>query len=139
MALEHQPSADLELIAASLRADSADLLVFVESLAVKLETALPLSARVERVRQGLRGPKLVRRIVVDAGGERLELRRELTARGGEPGAIELLTGRVSGGIVLKTESVDIDEWLRALAVAVAAEAERSERTRQALERLLLDR
>ena len=41
--------------------------------------------------------------------------------------------------MLKTEAIDIDTWLSALTPAVAAQAERSERTRQALQQLVLDR
>ena len=38
--------------------------------------------------------------------------------------------------MLKTEEVDTDTWLRALGEALADQAQRSETTRQALERLL---
>ena len=123
---------ELDLLAASLRADLTDLNAFVEGLAVKLEEALPAVVKVERVKQGFRGPKLVRRIAVDAGGDRLELRRDGSR-------VETLRARTSGGIVLKTEAVDVDSWLEAISAAIAAEAQRSERTRQALQRLLLDR
>lgn len=137
MASEPQQPGDLELIAASLRADVSDIAAFVETLAVKLEEALPDHVAVERARQGLRGPKLVRRIALDAAGDRLELRREPGRQGA--GSLEAVRARVSGGIVLKTETIGIDEWLAAVAAAVAAEAGNSERVRQALERLLLDR
>ncbi|HWF55755.1 MAG TPA: hypothetical protein VG223_14050 [Solirubrobacteraceae bacterium] len=122
---------DLELLTASLRADSSDIRAFVEGLAVKLEEALPGRARVDRAKQGFRGPKVVRAISVDAGSQRLELR--VSDRGG----LETRNSRVSGGIVLKTEPVEIDAWLAALGQALAVEAGRSEQTRQALERLLL--
>ena len=123
-------SLDLDLIAASLRIDASDLGAFVESLAVKLEEVLPYGVRVERRRAGLRGPKLVRRMAVDAGGLRFELRAD-------NGAIDTRCSRMSGGIVLKTESVDVEAWLTALGEALADEARRSQTTRQALERLLL--
>ncbi len=124
-------SLELDLLAASLRAGAEDLSTFVESLATKLEDAVGSLARVERGRQGIRGPKLVRKIAVEAGGDRLELVRD--------GANRFLTrrARVSGGIVLKTETLDIDAWLQSLSEALASEASRSERTRQALQRLLL--
>ena len=51
----------------------------------------------------------------------------------------MVRAKTSGGIVLKTEEVDIDTWLSALTQLVAAQAERSERTRQALQQLVLDR
>jgi hypothetical protein len=73
----------------------------------------------------------VQRIVLDAGDNRLELR--LAGR-----SIETSSSRLSGGIVLKTEPVSVDEWISALTEAVAAEAQRSATTRQALERLLIE-
>jgi len=124
-------SLELDLLASSLRSDSSDLAAFVEGLAVKLEDALPGRVRIDRVRRGFRGPKLVRRIAVDAGGERLEL-----LRGGGV-SVETRRARVSGGITLKTEALDIDSWISALSGALVEEASRNERTRQALERLLI--
>jgi hypothetical protein len=120
---------DIDLLAASFRADSSDVHVFVETLAAKLEEAVPGRVRVERRRQGMRGPKVVRKIAVDGGDQRLELRADGSA-------IETVCARVSGGIVLKNEQVSTDEWLAALGVALAAEAKRNATTRQALERLL---
>lgn len=120
---------DLDLLAASLRADSSDLSAFVESLAAKLEEAVPGRVQVYRWRTRLFGPKPVHRIVVDLGERRLELK----AVGG---AVETSAARTSGGIVLKTETVDVESWVEALGQALAAEADRSEATRKALERLL---
>jgi hypothetical protein len=122
-------STDLDLLAASFRADAADVDAFVEGLAVKLEQAMPGQVRVNRVWAGFRRPKRVQKIVLDVGDTRLELRRSR-------GSIDTSTSRLSGGIVLKTERVGIDDWISALSEAVAAEAQRSAITRQALERLL---
>jgi hypothetical protein len=124
-------SLELDLIASSLRAGSADVGTFVESLAVKLEEALPGRVQVDRARAGFRGPKLVRKIALDAGGVRLELMRT----GGD--VVETRRARVSGGIVLKTEPIAIDDWMESLSQALVSEASRNERTRQVLERLLL--
>ena len=126
------PGMDLELLAASLRADSSDIRAFVEGLAVKLEGALPGRVRVQRAKQGFRGPKLVRSISLDAGSQRLELTL------GDRDQLDTRCARVSGGITLKTEPLGIDAWLAALGQALAIEAERSDQTRQALERLLLN-
>jgi hypothetical protein len=120
---------DLDLLAASLRADTSDLTAFVESLAAKLEEAVPGPTRVERRRSGMFGPKAVRRITVDLGDRRLELRYEA-------GVVQTSCSRLSGGIVLKNEAFDADTWLATLSEALAAEASRSETTRKALERLL---
>jgi hypothetical protein len=122
-------SLDVDLLAASLRADASDVGAYTEALAAKLSEALPGAVRVDRGRAGLFGPKRVRAIAVDAGGERFEL------RAGEA-SVETFCARLSGGIVLKTEPVGTDEWLQRLSTALAAAADRSLTTRQALERLL---
>jgi hypothetical protein len=120
---------DIDLLAASLRADLSDLSAFVEALAVKLEDAVPGGVGVERRREGLFGPKLVRRIALDTGDQRLELR--VAGHG-----LETTCSKVSGGIVLKSEKLGTDAWLAALGQALAVQAQRSETTRRALERLL---
>jgi hypothetical protein len=120
---------DIDLLAASLRADASDLSAFVEALAVKLEEAVPGGVTVERRRDGMFGPKRVRRIALDAGGRRLELR---VAGAG----LQTLCARLSGGIVLKSEDLPTDAWLNALSEALAEQAQHSQTTRQALERLL---
>ena len=120
---------DIEMLAASLRADSGDLRSFVEALAVKLEEAVPGGVRVERRREGMFGPKLVRRLSLDAGDHRLEL--TVSA-----GSVQTRCARLSGGIVLKSEPLDTDSWLAMLGQALAVQAKRSETTRRALDRLL---
>jgi hypothetical protein len=120
---------DLDLLAASLRADTSDLNAFVESLAAKLEEAIPARTRVDRRRAGMFGPKSVRTVSVDLGDRRLELR----AQGG---GVETRCAKLSGGIVLKNETLETDAWLAILGDALAAEASRSEATRKALERML---
>ena len=121
------PDLDLDLLAASLRADGTESATFAQALAAKLLQALPDATRVRR--GGMFGRGEVQEIDVEAGGERLGLR---VARG----TIQTTAARVSGGIVLKTETVAFEEWLRRLTAALAEQAGRSERTRQALERLL---
>jgi hypothetical protein len=125
-----RPVVDMDLLAASLRADSSDLRAFVEGLAAKLEEAMPGRVRVDRRRSGMFGPKAVRSVSVDLGDRRLELRSE-------GGAVQTRCARLSGGIVLKNEVLETDEWLGVLGEALAAEAARSETTRKALERLLI--
>lgn len=121
---------DLDLLAASLRADASDLQAFVESLATKLEQAVPGRVRVQRRRSARLRPKLVRQISLDAGDRRLELSFA-------DGGLQTSCSRLSGGIVLKREALDTDAWLTVVGEALSAEAQRSETTRQALERLLI--
>jgi hypothetical protein len=124
-----QSDLNIDLVTASLRADAGDLGAFVEALAVKLEEAIPGGVSVERRRDGMFGPKRVRRIAVDAGDRRLELRAS-------DGSVQTACSRLSGGIVLKREELATDDWLRALGEALAVQARSSQTTRQALERLL---
>jgi hypothetical protein len=121
--------ADLDLVAASLRADAADLEAFVEALAVKLEEALPGQAQVER-RGGLLGAnKRVRRIEVTLADQRYELEYER-------GRVTCRRRSVVRGIALKTQELDLDAWIAELSKELLAESERSERGREALARLL---
>ena len=122
---------DLDLVAAALRADLSDIAAFVEGLATRLEAALPGLVEIRRVRSGFRGPKLVAEIIVLAGDQRLVLKRD-------GGRVSGVRSRVSGGIAIKTDTLELDDWLAVLAQAVAAQARSSERTRQALERLVLE-
>jgi hypothetical protein len=121
---------DFELLAASLRADTQDLSVFVEALASKLEGALPQRTRVSRRSLGLLGRrKQVRRIEVELGEERYVLVCD-------GGASEARRAKVVRGVVLKSELLALEEWVESLARAIAMEARTSEHGRQALERLL---
>src|SRR5215831_10633150 len=118
---------DFELVAASLRADAADLRVFMEALTTKLEQSFPGRCKVERA--GLLGKGDVRRIRVAVGESRYELAHE-------SGAVSARRSSVVRGITLKNEELGLDEWIDALAAEVVAEASRSERGRLALEKLL---
>jgi hypothetical protein len=123
---------DLDMLAASLRVDSTDSGTFVEGLATKLEDILPGRVSVQHGRRGLLGPKYVRKVSVQVSDQRLELLRS------DRDVLEARCARVSGGIVLKTETVDVDDWLGALGRALAAEAQRNQKIRQALERLMIE-
>jgi hypothetical protein len=120
-------SSDLDLVAASLRANATDLHVFVEALASKLEQMLPGRCRVRR--SGFRGKGGVREISVDVGDGRYELTQN-------DGAVSAHRSSVVRGITLKSEELGLDDWIDSLAAQVVAEAGRSERGRAALEKLL---
>jgi hypothetical protein len=118
---------DLDLVAASLRADAGDLRVFVEALASKLEQILPGRCRVRRA--GFRGKGSVHEISVDLGDGRYELTQD-------DGAVTARRSSVVRGITLKNEELGLDEWIDSLAAQVVAEAGKSERGRVALQKLL---
>ena len=120
---------DVDLIAAALRADSADLDVFLDVTASKFEDALPDHTSVKRY-----GRLHARRGKV----ERVEITIEdwtyALARG-QHGVRGYLM-HVVHGIKLATTEVDVDEWLRALAGALARFADSQARGRAALQQLL---
>ncbi len=118
---------NLDLVSASLRADAADMRVFVESLAAKLEQSFPGRCRVRRA--GLLGKGSVRHVSVELGDGRYELTHD-------DGATSARRSSVVRGITLKSEELGLDEWIDSLAAEVVAEADRSERGRLALEKLL---
>ena len=125
---------DVELLAAALRRDSADLDLYAKVLSVNLADSLPPDAvRVERKRSmadrmaGREGA--VTNLDVALGEQRLALRID--------------RGRVIGeickevrGIVLSRREVGLDEWIGALATGLADTAASSARAREALERFL---
>lgn len=121
---------DVEQLAASLRASSSDLRVFVEVLADKLEQALP--GRVQVGRRAVRllsKEKRVERLQCQLGDQRYLL----TARGG---SVDTRRATAVRDIVLKTEELPLEQWLEALARDLAAEAQTNERARLALQTLL---
>ena len=131
MAAGYEP--DFDLLAASLRADTTDLVAYVEALAVKLEGALPGRARVERSGGGLFGrkPKRVHKIEVDLG----EARYLLDQRGRD-GAPQVARQKLVRGIALSTDPMYLQDWIDALARDLAAQAQAGAEGRQAIERLI---
>ena len=125
---------DVELLAAALRRDTADLDLYAKVLSVTLADSLPAGAvQVERRRTmadrvaGREGA--VTNIDVALGEQRLGLRMD---RG-------RMTGEVCKevrGIVLSRQQVGLDEWINTLARALAETAASSARAREALERFL---
>lgn len=120
-------STDIELLAASLRADAADSQSLLEALGVKLADGLPHLVKVQR--RGFRGRGPIAEITVDLGTQRLRVAVD-GAR------LAASVGSVSGGIVIKTRQIGIDEWIEELAAGLAKVAERDARTGQAITNLL---
>lgn len=131
---ESERGMDVEMLAAALRRDTADLDLYAKVLSVTLAGSLPQGAvQVERKRTmadrmaGREGA--VTALDVALGEQRLGLRLD---RG-------RMTGEVCKevrGIVLSRRQVGLDEWIDALARALADTAASSARAREALERFL---
>ena len=120
---------DLDLLAASLRADASDTAAFLEALAARLEGALPGQVEVERKGRLFGGPKRARRIAVRLGDAHFEIESD-------DGLLAARRRSVVRGIALKTEELGVDAWIAALSAELLDLARTSERGRVALERLL---
>jgi hypothetical protein len=122
---------DIDLPAAALRADGADLEISIEALATSLEQALPGIASVERRKVGgFRSKRReVRRIAVPLGDEQFELLRE-------DQRTQCTRHKVVRGITLSRQELPMADWIAALVDGLTRGAEVSERDRVALEGLL---
>ena len=125
---------DVELLAAALRQDSADLDVYAKVLSVNLVESLPKGAvQVERKRSmsdrvaGREGT--VTSLDVALGDVRLGLRLD---RGRTIGEI----CKEVRGVVLSRQQVGLDEWIAALAKGLSESAASSAKAREALQRYL---
>jgi len=110
---------------AALRADTADLSMFLDVMAMKLSDALPDHTQVERSGWPRRR---VRTVTVDMDDRRFGLHRSH--------GMQAEIAHVVHGVTLSTKRVDVDEWLRALAKSLSEYAESQARGRKALGRLL---
>ncbi|MBP0448751.1 MULTISPECIES: hypothetical protein [unclassified Kitasatospora] len=129
------PETEVELLAAALRRDSADLNLYAEVLSANLADSLPPGAVQVRRRRSVTERMAgragsVTELDVALGEQRLSLRMD--------------RGRVSGeichevrGIVLSRRQVGLDEWIDALARSLAEVAASNARAREAIERFLL--
>lgn len=133
-AAEPAHGAEVELLAAALRRDSADLDLYARVLTVNLTESLPPGA-VQVARKRSVGDRVAGRegtvtgLDVSLGDQRLGLRME---RGRTVGEIR----KEVRGVVLSRREVGLDEWVDTLARALAGAAASSARAREALERFL---
>ncbi|MFJ7306100.1 hypothetical protein [Streptomyces sp. NPDC099088] len=128
------PDPDIELLAAALRRDSADLTLYARVLAETLTDSLPPgTVRVERTRtlaDRLAGREgTVGAVDIALGEQRLSLQTHAGAATGE------IRHEVRG-IVLSRRPVTLEEWTDALARALAEAAASNARAREAVERFL---
>ena len=126
-----QEPLQMELLAASLRADSTDNKAFLEALATKLAGSLPNQTTVIRQSSIFSREHPVKEITVTMGDYQYRIGRE------KQGPIVTQRAKVVRGIVLKTEQIPMDQWIDELADALAHEAADSAQARIALERFLL--
>jgi hypothetical protein len=119
-----------DVLAATLRQDTHDLVGFHEVLADKLAAALPEGA--VRVRRGglpFQAKRPMAELEILLGDQTFMAVHQ-------NGRFEHRLARVVRGIALKNSVVPFSEWLETLTHSLWAEAQESEETREALERFL---
>ena len=112
------------LISASLLRRGQDSLGLVDDLAARFERSLPAHVNVDRTRWGKR--RKVKSLVVNLEPDRFRI--DVDRRG--PNA---WIDQVVRGICLRSEQVDMDDWLERLAATLNREATKSVQTRLAIE------
>jgi hypothetical protein len=129
------PMGDVQLLAATLRADRGDVASYARVLGGALADALPPGmVEVEHHRSladRLAG-RAGRPVAVVVHGDQ----RELVLREAPRGGVDAAVHQVVRGIVISRRTVGIDAWLQALAEDLTRIAARDAAARAALARLL---
>jgi hypothetical protein len=122
---------DLDLPAAALRADHAELAMSVDVLASKLEQSLPQATEVQRHKiGGFRSKRReVHRIAIVLGEDQFELLRE-------DQRIHCTRHKVVRGITLSRQEMPMADWISEVIAGVTQSAQVSEQDRIALQELL---
>jgi hypothetical protein len=122
-------SFDLELAAASLRADGSDVHILVKVLVDQLSDALGSRLKVERAGR-FRKSEEIKSLKIAMGDDQFDAEVD-------GGTLKCTIGRSSGGIRIRSEKVDIDTWLNRLLTVLKAEAANSQAVRLALENMVI--
>ncbi len=121
---------DLELAAASLRADGSDVRILVKALVDQLADALGARLEVQRSGGRFRRSDQIRNLRITLGDDEFDAEVDDTV-------VRCAVGHSSGGIRIRSEKVDLDAWLARLLSALQAEAAHSQVVRQALENIVI--
>jgi hypothetical protein len=123
-------SMDLELAAASLRADGSDVRILVKVLADQLADALGSCLEVKRSGGRFKKSDDIRSIRITIGDDQFD--GEVDGN-----TLRCTIGHSSGGIRIRSEKVGVDDWLSRLLAALKSEAAHSQAVRQALESMVI--
>ncbi len=121
---------DLDMAAATVQSNATDVRIMLKVLAGQLAEVLGPRVVVERAGGLLRKSGEVKALEVTLGDD--VLRAQV-----EGASVRCSVAHSSGGIRIRSESVDLDTWLKKLLAALQQEAAHSEGARQALERIVI--
>lgn len=128
---ESSQAMQVELYAASLRADYTDVNAFLEALAVKFEGALPGHTKVTRQTGLFSREHPIKEIAVSLGEFQYRIGKE------RQGPLLAQRSHLVRGIVLSSEQIAVEQWIEELAVALADLAARNQQAHMALSRFLI--
>ncbi len=123
-------SFDLNLAAATLRSNSADVHILLKALSSALSPTLGERLQTEHAGGRFHKSDAVVRLLITMGNESFESAIEGTE-------LHCRISHSSGGIRIRSESVGVDEWIARLLGALQLEAAHSESARQALEHIVI--
>jgi len=128
---EPSQSMQVELFAASLRADYTDVGVFLEALAAKFQGALPTHTSVTRHAGLFSREHPVKEIAVTLGEFQYRMSKE------RQGPLLARRSHLVRGIVLSSEQIPVEQWIEEIAEALAQFAAHNQQAHTALSRFLL--
>jgi hypothetical protein len=123
-------SYDLTLAAAALRSNSADMNALLKALCLQLSDTLGERMHVEHAGGRFRKSEAISSVRIAMGNDIFEA----TVEGP---LLRCTIGHSSGGIRIRNETVDTDQWILRLLGALQIEAAHSESARQALEHIVI--
>lgn len=123
-------SYDLTLAASTLRANSSDVHVLLKALSSELAEGLGSRLQVEFAGGRFRKSDVIAALRIAMGSDTFEAVVDGPT-------LRCTVGHTSGGIRIRSESVEMDEWIVRLLGALQAEAAHSESARLALEHIVI--
>jgi hypothetical protein len=124
------PSFDLSMAVSQLASNGTDANIMLKLLASQLADALGDRLVVERAGGRFRKSDEIKSLRVTLGDDSLEAEVQGPS-------VRCTIGHSSGGIRIRSEQVDMNTWLTRLLGTLQAEAASSERTRVALENIVI--
>ena len=128
-----EPNFDLNMAVAALQSNNTDVRILLKVLVGQLESALGDRLVVERPKSGM-----FRRSSDEISAVRATIGDDVLEAVVDGARLRCTIGHTSGGIRIRSERVEVAEWIRRLLTALSEEASHSETTRVALERILIE-
>ncbi|MHB8379882.1 MAG: hypothetical protein ACYDB2_08195 [Acidimicrobiales bacterium] len=123
-------SYDLSLAAAALRSNSADVRALLKALCGELSDTLGDRLRTQHAGGRRHKSEEISSVQINMANDQFEA----IIDGAD---LRCTVGHVSGGIRIRSETIDIDQWITRLLQALKSEAEHSDAARQALENIVI--